>query len=461
MRLLSVIDSWAVTLRPAFSREASFRWFVLVLWGLSLRVEGEGATSIIRCLGLTGADYPGLLHFFHSSAFHVKTLCHHWLALVHRVAPAMRVAGRRVYLFDGLKVGKAGHKMPGVKTMHQESGNTNKPEFFMGHYWGALTLLVGNDNQLFALPIRFQLQDGLKRSPSEKATLPQKMCLLATETVKEAALFVGDRYFACKKVLAGLVTAGHHFIGAVRINSVAYLPPPPRPPGTRGRPRKYGDKVVLVELFKSLDLFQTTEVCLYGELQKVHYLSVDLWWLGMWVRFVLSINEQGRRGIFVSTDVTLDPVTILRTYGFRFRIEEGFKVLIHTLLGMNYRFWMKAMEKVKRGGGDQYLHRAGERYRAAVARKVEAYERFVNIAGMAMGMLQVLALTVPEAAGAGGLYFRTMPRSQVPSVRQVQLTLQGEVFRFFRRNEGTSLLAKILTRHERADVTDHPHQLAA
>ena len=34
-------------------------------------------------------------------------------------------------------------------------------------------MLVGSSTeQLFALPIRFQLQDGLKRSPSEKGTLP-------------------------------------------------------------------------------------------------------------------------------------------------------------------------------------------------------------------------------------------------------------------------------------------------
>ena len=83
--------------------------------------------------------------------------------------------GTPLYLVDGIKVGKAGRKMPGVKLFHQESDNNTKPEYIMGHYWGAVSKVVTGGMHAYALPLRFQIQDGLKRSPSEAATLIDKM----------------------------------------------------------------------------------------------------------------------------------------------------------------------------------------------------------------------------------------------------------------------------------------------
>lgn len=44
---------------------------------------------------------------------------------------------------DGIKVSKEGRQMPGVKRLHQESANVNKPEWIRGHYFSALGLLLG------------------------------------------------------------------------------------------------------------------------------------------------------------------------------------------------------------------------------------------------------------------------------------------------------------------------------
>jgi hypothetical protein len=47
-----------------------------------------------------------------------------------------------VYVGDGIKVSKEGRRMPGVKQLHQESGNVGKPEWIRGHYFSALGLLL-------------------------------------------------------------------------------------------------------------------------------------------------------------------------------------------------------------------------------------------------------------------------------------------------------------------------------
>jgi hypothetical protein len=55
-------------LRPAFSRDQTFFWFVVSVAGLSVRTDNLGVTSIVRALGLQEQCYDSLLDSFHSSA---------------------------------------------------------------------------------------------------------------------------------------------------------------------------------------------------------------------------------------------------------------------------------------------------------------------------------------------------------------------------------------------------------
>ena len=59
--------------------------------------------------------------------------------------------------------------------------------------------------------------------------------------------------------------------------------------------------------------------------------------------------------------------------GYRFKIELGFRQAVHILGTYAYHFWMLGMKPLRRGGGDQYLHRTTDEYRAAIRRKLRAY----------------------------------------------------------------------------------------
>jgi hypothetical protein len=74
-----------------------------------------------------------------------------------------------VYVGDGIKVGKEGRKMPGVKRLHQESEDVSKPEWIRGHYFNALSILVGVGKVCFALPLVLRLDDGIKSKPTQTA----------------------------------------------------------------------------------------------------------------------------------------------------------------------------------------------------------------------------------------------------------------------------------------------------
>ena len=153
-------------------------------------------------------------------------------------------------------------------------------------------------------------------------------------------------------------------------------------------------------------------------LQTLRYLSRDLLWrpLGQLVRFVWVIHPTRGRWILLCPDLTMSPLDIIRLYGWRFKIEAGFWQAIHNLGAYAYHFWMAAMTPLHRGQGNQHLHRKSADYRQQVRRKFAAYERHIQIGLIAQGLLQYLALSLPQGVWANfHSYTRTARRSAPPS----------------------------------------------
>ena len=72
-----------------------------------------------------------------------------------------RVNGRPVLLADGKKNAKEGKKMPGVKSLRQDSESNTKPPFIMGHSTQAVSVLARAASVLFAVPLDIKIHEGL------------------------------------------------------------------------------------------------------------------------------------------------------------------------------------------------------------------------------------------------------------------------------------------------------------
>jgi hypothetical protein len=93
----------------------------------------------------------------------------------------------------------------------------------------------------------------------------------------------------------------------------------------------------------------------------------------------------------MSSDLDLPPLEIIAIYLNRCKIEGMFLVLKHLLGAFSYRFWSKAMPQ--RGATTEPTVTPDTKEK--LRQSVEACERYVNLAAIALALIQYLALKRP------------------------------------------------------------------
>jgi len=457
--------SWfdaVLALRDACARKRTFLWMTLALVGFSIRDDLFGVTSFVRACFIKGTKYRRLLYFFHSPALHLQKLTALWVRLALRLFWPVTFGDYILLIADGLKIPKEGKKMPAVKSLHQESENNSKATFIMGHSFQVLGLLVhGAVGQFFCVPLVSRIHEGLVWSNRDKRTLLDKLVGLFLQIVAflpQKTILIADAYYASKKVIKPLLRQGHHLVTRVRITTRAYHQAPPAKKRKRGRPKFYGKKVLLRNYFQHIEDFVTAPSPVYGEYNVcIQYLCMDLLWrpIGQLVRFVLVKHPSRGCMILMTTQILLNPLDIIRIYGYRFKIEVSFKQALHTLGTYAYHFWIKAMPPLRRRSGNQYLHRATEEYRQQIKRKMAAYHRYVQLGCIAQGLLQYLSVTFSKKVWRHfGSWLRTMNQDKAPSEMVVAQALRACLPKFLVVKHGSHDLEKFIV--ENADVSRMP-----
>jgi len=303
--------------RGAFNNKKTFGWFVIIIIGMMIRTESVGLTSIVRILELNAASYPLILNFFRSEACMNFNIEIKWQMLLSKLPFLYRLHGKTVLIGDGIKKSKEGRYMPGVKKLHQESGNSAKGEYIFGHMFGGLGVLIGNPHlKMYCVLVSMRIHDGLKSIHAwyggedyieESHVVKMIMDAQRAKQVFGDSILLLDRLFLTVPMLKALAASpGISVVTKAKSNAKAYyLPEQKKGPGA---PRKKGEDVKVISLFQTLAAsFVTAEVFMYGKKQKVSYHHINLKWGDTWyqeLRFVL-VDFQGTKTILVSTDLTL------------------------------------------------------------------------------------------------------------------------------------------------------------
>ena len=439
-------------LRDACSRRKTFYWMVIALLGFCVRTDLAGVTSFIRAGFVKGPLYRRLLDMFHSPALDVGKLTSLWIKLVLRLFKPVTFGEYMVLLADGLKAPKEGRKMPGVKKLHQSSSDNSKPKFIMGHSCQAVGLLVqGVAGKVSSIPLVSRIHEGVVWTNLRKLSLLDKLVLLLQSIqgiLGKKSILVADAYYASRNIILPLLVDGNHLVTRVRTNSVGFERAPEPPKKKRGRPKQYGEKIKLNKQWCRASSYTTALSPVYGEVGvQIEYLALTLLWrpVGHEVKFILVKHPKRGRIILMTTMLSMDPLDVIRLYGYRFKIESGFKSAIHTLGAYAYHFWMMDMKPLKRNGGDQYMHRKPKNYRDAIKRKIGAYHRYIQLACVAQGLLLFLGISYRALVWKRfGSWMRTMKTENMPSELVVSLALRNTLPQFLLDYRGKHNLEKII-----------------
>jgi len=421
-----------VKLEEAFSRKKTFFWAVLVLIGMTINSEFLGVTSFVRCTFLNPIYYPRIIAFFHSSSINLEFLTRLWCKNCIFVLQKFLVVINERYVFaiDGIYAPKEGRKMPGVKSLYQSSQNNSKPEYIMGHVCQMIGVIVKGLDHYFLVPLVIRMFGGIKDSQG-KIQNTYDVALILMSFLKElgkSAYILSDAYYAVGKMFLHVLSQYYHIICKIKINAVAYEEPS-QPTKKRGRPKLYGDKVILRTLFKDLSVFEDSEILIYGKKEKIKFLQKDLIVksLKRKVRFCLVCSpERKRKIILLTTDLSLPPEELIKAYSYRFKIESCFREFVHTFHAFMYRFWSKCLDRVKHKDSAQDISHKTETEQKKILNKITAYQIFLQLVVIAQGLIRYLALIMPqEIFSKSNFWMRTQRLDRPPSGIIVQAMLRN------------------------------------
>ena len=460
-RTMKQLNDILLEFRSCFSRKASFCWFVTIIVGLMVRADTLGLTSIIRDLNLDPNSYETMIHFFHSKAWCLEAVRKKWIQLVKIYAPLITIDGRYVLPADGVKQPKEARRMPGVKKLHQESGNSSKPEYIHGHLFGSVGILAGNKIKKFCIPLHTNLQDGVSTAFGWEENID--LTRLTSQVVQtiyncyQVALEIGtsiavmDRYYLSVPALRELIKLNEkhdkvlQIVTKAKSSAVAYHKAS-KSTGGRGRPRKKGEAVKLMKLFEThAKHFQSVTVDYYGKQQTVKFYQTDLLWgqkLYLPLRFIL-VDVDGIKSILVSTDLTLSPKDIIELYGYRFKIESTFRELKQVIGGFGYRFWSRSLGKLnkyrKKGEPDSLELIDHVDDKRLIVGKIRAIEMYVLCSNIALGLLQIISLHMSDALNLKNIRYLRTYSSAVASEATMATFIRKQIYLMFAQSDDFQL----------------------
>ena len=332
----------------------TFATFVQVLTGWTLSQRHRFITEIIFSSGNVGKGHWSRFHdFFSRSAWDIDQLS---LLLAQLVVSVFFRGSLLLWAVDDTLCRKRGLSLFGAGMHHDPLISSKaKPLVSWGHDWVVLSLIIVGPfwapNKVFALPITMRLyrnRQGLTKGKKSKTkiqknkpnpnhrTRPQLavelISLISTWLPDHEHMVVGDSAYGGKSVLSEL-PKNVELISQVHPKGALYKPAPPRLPGTKGAPRKKGERLPTMQQWADdrsqpwtelkFDQFGLHTTLATKTQQALYYKAGGQRLLNI----VLTRDRVGQRPdhMFYCTKLDWDAQQILSAYSRRWAIECTFE----------------------------------------------------------------------------------------------------------------------------------------
>jgi hypothetical protein len=328
---------------PLFT-QPTFQHALRLLEGAILTVGRRTVASALRSIGLQ--DAPRFQNY-HRVLSRARWSCRQaGKILLLRLLDTFIPGGPLVFGLDDTIERRWGPKIK-ARGIYRDPVRSSRKHFVKtsGLRWVSLMLLteIPWAQRIWALPVltvlapseRFSHQAG-RRHKSIVDWARQMILQLRRWLPDRTLIIVMDCAYAGQVLLDRLIRAGVTVVAQIRLDSALYAPPPPRKPGQRGRTRKIGERLPKLSerLLDPATSWQRTRVSFWygGSDVEVEFATgIAIWYYSghpaVPIRWVLVRDPLGRfeSRAFASTDLDMDPLTILRHYVSRWSVEVTFE----------------------------------------------------------------------------------------------------------------------------------------
>ena len=320
---------------PCFTRP-SLVYFVSFVTCLMVNIGRNTTTTVCRT-SPGDRHWTNYCRFLSKARWSVRKVSQYLLALLLSYGALWRDDQGRQRLcivLDETIVEKSSKRMFGVAWQRNTHGGWCRGSHILGHYWLVLGVQVRVAARMFCCPIALRLYRQKKRCPAAEYRTP---CHLARHLLRSlpwpqapdvVPTVIADTGFADSKLLCWCVRKGFAVIVRGRIDARLhdlYVEPPK---SSRGRPRKWGPALSLVEFAKDASHFTQT-IRLYQQGVEVQIASLvgRHRKSGLPIRFVILRMAGKADMVVMSTDLSLTPREVAQLYADRFAIELTFREL--------------------------------------------------------------------------------------------------------------------------------------
>lgn len=234
-------------------------------------------------------------------------------------------------------------KIPQGGYFYDHSHKPNRPEYVWGQNLIMMAAIVNIAGTSVALPVMARLLESTDKDHSTgRIVTSRSMVELTKEFLEEnrvnygKIILLADAFFARKNLIHE--DDGLTYIVQARRDTVLYNDPPERKSHKRGRPPKYGERIIT----KDSDLKSELKMFIYGKWHTIHYTYCRARARFLNGREVMAVfmrfDEFDKIHLILSTDITLSPVEVLQEYSGRNLIENTFFEL-KTQFGLNKQYF--------------------------------------------------------------------------------------------------------------------------